>query len=65
MMLIGDGKEVILLLRPPKARTYRLVCIGRKAHYRKDGSCKHTEEVLANIKPGVRVRIDGFGGKQS
>lgn len=65
MMLVGDGKEVILILQAPRSKWIKVCCIGRKRHYRKDGTCKHTEEVLANIKPELkpRVKVDPWGGK--
>lgn len=65
MFLIGDKGELILLARKPRSKWYHLTCFGTKRHYRKDGSCKHTEEALANIKPEARhrVRIDPWGGK--
>lgn len=66
MMLIGDRKEVILMLRRPRSKWWHLCCIGRKRHYRKDGTCKHTEQLLGQIKPEVRprVKIDPWGGKE-
>jgi len=67
MILSGDRGELILLLRKPRSRWYALVCIGRKRHYRKDGSCKHTEDTLANmVRPECRhlVKIDPFGGRR-
>lgn len=66
MMLIGPGKEIVLLLQRPGQRWYSLCCIGRKRHYRKDGSCAHVDTVLARVKPRKRklVKIEPFGGKQ-
>lgn len=63
MMLIGDKKEMILLLELGRGR-HTLACFGRKAHYRADGTCKHTDAVLARIKPWHRARtkVDGWGG---
>lgn len=67
MILVGDRKELILLLRHHRSKRYHLCCIGRKRHYRKDGTCKHTESVLASIKPRIRktVIVDGWGGKRA
>ena len=68
MMMIGDRKEVILLLQRPGQRWYSLCCIGRKRHYRKDGTCKHTENILSHyVKPKARklVKVDPWGGKHS
>jgi hypothetical protein len=64
-MMVGDQREIILLLRKPRSKWFHLCCIGRKRHYRKDGTCKHTAEVLARIKPEVRPRVivDRWGGK--
>lgn len=66
MILIGDRKEMILLVRRPRSKWFSLCCIGRKRHYRKDGSCKHTEEILANVKPEIRprVKVRPFGGRE-
>lgn len=66
MMLLGDKKEIILLFRPKRSKWFRLICFGRKRHYRKDGTCKHTDDVLNMTKPEIRprVKVDGWGGKQ-
>lgn len=65
MIFIGDKKEMVMLLRRPRQRWYALCCIGRKRHYRKDGTCKHTDMVLARVKPRSKklVKIDPWGGK--
>lgn len=66
MIAIGDGNEMILhTTLPGKRQAFVLICFGRKRHYRKDGSCKHTEDVMARMKPWYRSRtkIDGWGGK--
>ena len=39
----------------PQVKVF-VVCFRRKRHYRKDGSCKHTEALLAQMKPGYRQR---------
>lgn len=64
-MLIGDKREIILLLRRPRSKWYRLCCIGRARHYRRDGTCKHTAAILADMLPDIRARtrVDGWGGK--
>lgn len=66
MILIGDKKELILLIKSEQDKRLHLCCFGRKHHYRKDGTCRHTEDVLASIKPWHRARVvvDGFGGKR-
>ena len=67
MILVGDGNELILLVRKsPRRKRLTLCCIGRKRHYRKDGSCRHTEAIIRSlIKPKYRALIDvePFGGK--
>lgn len=65
MMFIAPDRSVQLLLHKPRSRWFSLCCIGRKAHYRKDGSCKHTDEVLEAIRADVRsrVRITPRGGR--
>jgi hypothetical protein len=58
MVVIGDQHELILLLsagRGPKVR-HSLVCFGRERHYRKDGMCKHVDELLAGMRPWHRQR---------
>lgn len=64
MIAIGDKKELILLLK--KGRGFALACFGTKKHYRKDGSCKHTDDMLSRMKPWHRARtkLDGFGGRK-
>lgn len=64
-MLLGDRKELILFVRKPRSKWYWLSCFGRKAHYRVDGTCKHTEDVLRMVKPEIRerVKVDPWGGK--
>ena len=66
MVIIGDKKELIMLLKKPRSKWYILCCFGRKRHYRKDGSCKHTDVILTDVKPEfrVRVKIDPWGGKR-
>ena len=65
MILLGDKKELTLLIKPKGSRVHLLCCFGPKRHYRKDGTCKHTEDVLAHMSPWHRARtkVDGFGGK--
>lgn len=55
---IGDRKEAIILLQPRDKRQHLdLVCMGAKRHYRKDGTCKHTEAILLQMKPWYRARV--------
>jgi hypothetical protein len=65
MILLGEKKELLLLLRCKGQRWYHLCCFGRKRHYRKDGSCKHTDDVLAHVRPKFKplVKVQAFGGK--
>jgi hypothetical protein len=65
VIAMGDKKELIVLIRKPRSKYYRLACFGRRAHYRVDGTCKHTDELLASVKPELRhrVKVDGWGGK--
>lgn len=65
MIAVTDQKGLIILIRCKGQRWYHLVCFGRKRHYRKDGSCKHTDEVMASVKPKFRplVKVKGSGGK--
>ena len=66
MILLGNKKEIIAVLSDGKgARTrHALACFGRKRHYRKDGSCKHTDALLSKMRPWHRARTDltPFGG---
>lgn len=66
MIMIGDKKELITLMRGHRSKWYRLACFGSAKHYRADGTCKHTDEVMIALKPGIKVRtkIDGWGGKK-
>lgn len=66
MMLVGDKGELVLLARKPGSTLYTLLCFGAKRHYRKDGTCRHTAELLARVKPALqsKVVVEGFGGKE-
>lgn len=65
MIAVGDKKEVVLLAQMKGQRWYRLVCFGRKRHYRQDGTCKHTDAVLNAMSPARRkvTHVDLWGGK--
>lgn len=65
MIILNDDKSLCMLLKKPRSKWYVLCCIGSKKHYRKDGGCKHIDELLPYIREDVRprVRIDPFGGK--
>lgn len=59
MLLIGGNKEIVCLITKGERQRKRaeLICFGRKRHYRKDGTCKHTEAVVERIKPWYRSRL--------
>ena len=67
MIAMGDKKELIVLIRKARSKYYLLVCFGARSHYREDGTCKHTDELLARVKPELRdrVKVDGWGGKDT
>lgn len=56
---------ILMAARKLRSKWIELVCIGRKRHYRKDGSCKHTEALAARVKPEFkrRMKVSPFGGK--
>jgi hypothetical protein len=64
-VFITADRTIVMVLRKPRSRWLHVCCIGQKRHYRKDGSCKHTEAVIANVKPEFRSRValKPFGGK--
>jgi len=43
---------------------FAVTCIGRKRHYRKDGSCKHVAAFMDQVKEKYlgRVYLTPFGG---
>lgn len=51
-------RRVQLLVQKPGRSHLSLICFGPKRHYRVDGSCKHTDQIMAQIKPGAEVRIE-------
>jgi hypothetical protein len=67
VIAVTDEKGLILLIRCKGQRWYHLACFGRKRHYRRDGSCKHTDAVMTRVKPKLRplVKVQGFGGKET
>jgi len=62
--MLTDGGALIVVGRRHRSKWYSVTCFGRKRHYRKDGSCKHTDAVLEMLKPELRerTRINGWGG---
>lgn len=67
MLWITPTKEMVLLMRKPRRKTYSLICFGRKKHYRKDGTCKHTDAIMSNVKPEYegKVKVVPFGNSES
>lgn len=66
MIILHDDKSLCMLLKKPRSKWYSLCCIGRKKHYRKDGGCKHIDELLPMIAKDMRplVKVEPFGGKK-
>ena len=66
MLLVQPGPVMVVMGQRPRSRWYDMVCFGRKRHYRKDGSCMHTEAVLERLKPSIRkrTRVTPFGARQ-
>lgn len=72
MMLISKppprckSSTLIVVGRKARSKWWWVECFGQKSHYRKDGTCAHTDEVIARLNPEVvpveRVRVKGFGG---
>lgn len=65
-MMFTSKKRLILCLPIKGGRgAHRVVCFGPRKHYRKDGTCIDTDELLARMKPWYRSRakIDPWGGK--
>lgn len=65
-LAIGDKKEIVFWYPQgtyPRCKVL-IVCFGSKRHYRKDGSCKHTQALVEQLRPGYRQRVElhGFGG---
>lgn len=56
---------IVMLTRRKRSKWWKLICFGQKTHYRKDGSCSHTDELLASLNPErvppERVQIVPFG----
>jgi hypothetical protein len=68
-----NGSGNTLVLHVPDTRDARkpyqrwsLVCFGNKRHYRKDGTCGHTEALLSQLRPWYRSRthLTPFGAKE-
>jgi hypothetical protein len=53
-------RTLIVVTRTYRSKWWRVVCLGQKSHYRPDGSCVHTDELLARWKrcPVDRVKVD-------
>jgi hypothetical protein len=63
----ASGRTGLLLLaeRKDAPGSYELVCFGPAKHYRKDGTCRCIEAVLAEMGAEARANttVDPFGGK--
>ena len=61
MVLLGDKGELILLISQGKGSRvhHNIVCFGARRHYRKDGTCKHTEALLGGMRPWGFMRPTG------
>ena len=47
---------------------YEVACFGPKSHYRKDGTCRHTDALLAALKSDWhrrRTRVVPFGSAKA
>lgn len=60
----GKTKALLMHVRVPGQRWWHAVCFGNKRHYRRDGSCVHTEALTARLTPyGKAVtKIQPWGG---
>jgi len=56
VILIGDHKEMIVVMGRSKRGPFSVACFGTKRHYRKDGTCKHLEAIVANLRTWHRRR---------
>jgi hypothetical protein len=68
MLLVQPGPALVVMGRRSRSTRWNLICFGgRKRHYRKDGSCVHTEAVLERLKPDIRKRtkVTPFGARAS
>lgn len=74
VMLVGKPSNprykqgtIVMLTRRRRSKWWKAVCFGQKTHYRKDGTCVHTDDLLASLNPELvpvdRVRVEGFGGE--
>jgi hypothetical protein len=54
-----------VLVRKPRSKWWTLVCLGQKGHYHKDGTCEHTDEIIARLNPEKlpieRLKVIGWG----
>jgi hypothetical protein len=66
-LLVQPGPHVVIIGRRAGDKTFHLVCFGRKRHYRQDGTCAHTETVMARLRPRIRkrTRVTPFGARNS
>lgn len=66
-----DGSLLLLLRGPLKSdsteQRLHLVCFGKKRHYRKDGTCIHSQSLVAQLKSDWyrrRTWLTPFGDNQ-
>lgn len=70
MMLIGrppkgmKSSTIVLLSRRYRSKWWTVVCFGQKSHYRADGSCEHTDELLAGLKRPPREMVRVLDGRK-
>jgi len=64
MLLIGNAtpgsktRTIVAIMRTKRhSKYFKVACFGSKRHYRKDGSCVHTDATLAQVKPEYRYRV--------
>lgn len=56
-------KTLVLLIRVRGQRWYHASCFGQRSHYKPDGSCFHTDELLASAQPDKRhlIKVQPWG----
>jgi len=58
MIFKTDTGELVMLFSQGKGPKlyHNIVCLGNRRHYRKDGTCRHTEALLGLMRPWHRAR---------
>jgi hypothetical protein len=61
----GSGSVIIMAGQKYRHRKIDIICVGNKRHYRKDGSCAHTDQFIDSMLPEFKpkARVVPFGGK--